>query len=336
MNEKQRKRKRTLRILVIALVIIALLAAGLYGVRFWENRQTSANSTSTEQSEEDDVQKIRYNGKWYRLKENVQTVLVIGLDKFEDQVSDSSYSNDQQSDFLMLLIIDDKDKTCTALQINRDAMADVPVLDITGDEIDTVNEQLALAHTYGSGSHDSCRNTVSAVSSFLYNTPIDHYISLTMDAVETLNDLVDGVTVTVLDDFSGVDDTLKKGEEVTLLGEHALNYVRSRYGLEDSTNAQRMIRQRQYMSALYKKILQYSDNDDSFVVDATLKINNYMVSDCSISQLQTFANDAISYEIGDIQTIKGESVKGEKYMEFYPDEDALQEQIVQLLYECVE
>jgi LCP family protein required for cell wall assembly len=236
----------------------------------------------------------------------------------------------------MLLIIDDKDKTCTALQINRDAMADVPVLDITGDEIDTVNEQLALAHTYGSGSHDSCRNTVSAVSSFLYNTPIDHYISLTMDAVETLNDLVDGVTVTVLDDFSGVDDTLKKGEEVTLLGEHALNYVRSRYGLEDSTNAQRMIRQRQYMSALYKKILQYSDNDDSFVVDATLKINNYMVSDCSISQLQTFANDAISYEIGDIQTIKGESVKGEKYMEFYPDEDALQEQIVQLLYECVE
>mgnify|MGYP000585160404 FL=1 len=69
-----------------------------------------------------------------------------------------------------------------------------------------------------------------------------------MDAVPILNDLLGGVEVTVLDDFSGIDDTLIKGETVTLHGDHALTYVRERYGLEDSSNSTRMVRQRQYMT----------------------------------------------------------------------------------------
>ena len=38
---------------------------------------------------------------------------------------------------------------------------------------------------------------------FLMDVKIDHYISLTMDSVAVMNDLVGGVEVTVLDDFLG-------------------------------------------------------------------------------------------------------------------------------------
>ena len=42
---------------------------------------------------------------------------------------------------------------------------------------------------------------------------------------------------------------------MTLQGEQALRYVRTRYGLEDSTNSTRMARQQQYINALYAKAL---------------------------------------------------------------------------------
>ena len=59
-------------------------------------------------------------------------------------------------------------------------------------------------------------------SFLLGGTEIDHYLAMTMSAIPQINDLVGGVPVTVLDDFSGIDDSLVKGEEITLMGEQAL------------------------------------------------------------------------------------------------------------------
>ena len=86
-------------------------------------------------------------------------------------------------------------------------MTQIRILGVTGEPAGTFTGQLALAHTYGSGEEDSCENTVLAVSNLLYGMEIDHYVSLTMDGVALLNDLVGGVTVEVLDDFSGIDDS---------------------------------------------------------------------------------------------------------------------------------
>ena len=90
-----------------------------------------------------------------------------------------------------------------------------------------------------------------------------------------LNDLVGGVTLEVLDDFSGIDDTLVQGETVTLKGQQALTYVRSRGGLEDSTNLHRMERQRQYLSALQGQLSSKAQSDDGFTLEALLQLNEY-------------------------------------------------------------
>ena len=151
-----------------------------------------------------------------------------------------------------------------------------------------------------------------------------------MDAVPILNDLVGGVTVTVLDDFSKVDETLIQGESVTLKGEQALHYVRGRFDVGDTTN--RMARQRQYLAALREKMAAYAENNPDFVMKALTSVSDSMLSDCSIYQLSDITNAMTEYEFEDFQTIAGESVKGERFMEYYADEDALYQQVIDLFF----
>ena len=149
-----------------------------------------------------------------------------------------------------------------------------------------------------------------AVSNLLYGMEIDHYVSLTMDGVALLNDLVGGVTVEVLDDFSGIDDSLMQGETVTLQGQQALTYVRSRGGLEDSSNLHRMERQRQYLSALQQQLKAAVQQEDGFTLDALLQLNEYMVSDCTVDQLSELGNSLAAYQVNDILTTPGDAQEG--------------------------
>lgn len=324
----KRKNDRILKIIAVLLAIIILICGILYAISLWEHHTGSYDETE----KTDTVSQVmEFNGKTYDLNDAVETVLVLGLDKF-DREADDSYSNSMQADFLMLLVIDNKKEECTALHINRDTVTEMSVLGVAGDRIDTVSQQLALAHTYGNGKEISCRNTSEAVSALLLNIEIDHYVSVTMDAVSTYNDLVGGVKVRVLDDFRGLDDTLIKGSEVTLRGEHALNYVRSRYGLDDSTNNRRMERQRQYLEALYEKTVECLENDKDFIVDSVSKISEDLVSDCSANRLESIAEKIADYKFAGIRYIGGETVMGDDYLEFYPEAESIKETVVELFY----
>lgn len=328
MSKTGNTKRYILKITAILLLIVLLLSAALLLIDYWEKRQGFFPTQETGSS----GSVLQYEGKDYVLKDNIETVLIMGLDKFGDAVDNSAYTNDQQADFLLLLVLDNENKTCTALQINRDTMAEMSVLGVAGQKIDTVTKQIALSHTYGNGKEISCHNTAEAVSKLLLGTRVKHYISLTMDAVSAINDLAGGVEVTVNDDFTGIDDTLIKGETVTLLGEHALNFVRTRYGLEDSSNSTRMERQRQYLNALYSKVLQCVQQDDGFIVEASLKTADYIVSDRSVNQLQELFRKISEYQFETIRSLEGRSVVGEQFIEFYPDEASLTKTVIELFY----
>ena len=314
-----------LRIAIISLALVFLIVAGLLILREWEK-----NSGQFPEHEVMD-QTLVHDGVEYVLKENLETFLVIGLDKYDGDLVADSYNNNEQADFLMLFVFDNDAKKCTAIHINRDTMAEISVLGVAGDKIDTVTKQIALAHTYGNDDV-SCRNTADSVSSVLLGMRVNHYISLTMDAVAIVNDLVGGVEVEVLDDFSSIDPTLVQGERVVLTGEQALTYVRSRYGLDDSTNNNRMKRQRQYVQALYDQFDERVEDEEELIVDITLEIADYMVSDRSVTQLQTLAEKFDDYDFQGIKSIEGESVRGDQYMEFYPDQTAVKELVIHTFY----
>lgn len=321
---------------VLAIVLVlAIIAAGLLALNAWEKRRYKIENAGMSMYIHDNKAEIYYNGKLYTEKDKLETILLLGLDKYEDPaLAHDGYSNTEQSDFLLLLVIDHDSQSYTALHLNRDTMADVPVLGVTGSELGVEFEQLALSHTYGSGGLDSCRNTGKAVSNLLYGIHIDHYISVTMDAVGALNDLVGGVPVKVEDDFSGVDDTLVQGETVNLNAEQALHFVRARGELKaDKTNLNRMSRQKAYIHSFREQFLSKMRDDENFALDALNAVANYTVSDCTINRLSEMASTVGDYKMTELLSPEGEAVKGEEFMEFYPYEDALKKLVVELFFE---
>ncbi len=339
-NRLSRKKYHMLKMIVRRAAVLVLLIGVAAAVVVWDNGRRHREAVSEAASDQnvsgqnaDGSGEIYYNNNWYQLRDDLETILVMGEDKFEAGEDEESYVNTRQTDFLMLLILDKTNQSCQVLQLNRDTMTEIESYGVTGKSTGTFTGQLALAHTYGTGGKDSCRNTVKAVSNLLYNIPIDHYISLTMDAVPIINDAVGGVKVTVLDDMTGEDPALIKGAEVTLKGTQALTYVRTRQGLEDSTNLHRMERQRQYLGELYKDLIEKTSADDNFAADLILSISDDLTSDCTAGQLQDIGTFLGKCPSPDIDTIDGQSVKGKEYMEFYPDESQLRQYVITHFYE---
>lgn len=327
MRRTSHDKREYLRYFLIAVLVIFLISISLFLLLHWEKQRGMFPS------QEIGRDSLTHKGTEYVLKENMETFLVIGLDKVVGQSVNDSYNNDQQADFLMLFIFDNDARTCSAVHVNRDTMAEVSVLGVAGNRVDTVTEQIALSHTYGNGRDVSCRNTADAVSELLMGMKVDHYISFSMDSVTVLNDLVGGVEVVVSDDFTGVDNTLVKGETVVLKGEQALRYVRTRYGLEDSSNSTRMKRQQQYIRSLYDQFLQCVEKDSEFVVDASLAMSDYIVSDRSVTQLQDLARKFSEYEFLEISNLEGEFVNGGQFVEFYADAESITEFVVKVFYQ---
>ena len=323
-----RTKRKYLRYTAIALIVVFCLSAVLLVLSLWEN----SNSRYGNEYSDYRTDYLAYNGETYRFRSDIETVLVIGLDKLQDDFAVDAYNNDKSADFLVLLAFDNTAKTCTGVQINRDTIVEMNKLGVAGDKVGTVEQQIALSHTYGNGKEVSCRNTVDAVSKLLFGTRVRHYVSLTMEAVPIYNDLVGGVTLTVIDDLTSLDSALVKGTEVTLNGEQALSYVRGRYGLNDPTNISRMVRQRQYVGELYNQSKKKAEQDKSFSLEVATKLSEYIVSDCSINQMQTLFEKFSTYEYKGIVEIKGESVVGEQYMEFYPDQEDMKKTVIELFY----
>ena len=69
------------------------------------------------------------------------------------------------------------------LQLNRDTMTEITLLQPDGTGYASANLQLCTAHWYGGDAWSSCENTVEAVSYLLGELPIDGYYALDMQAI---------------------------------------------------------------------------------------------------------------------------------------------------------
>ncbi len=311
----------------IALLLCCLMLAGCFA----GPRQTEPSPSET--ILEPGV--VEYQNARYRLREDLTTILILGLDKFDQEPDPYAYTNNLQSDFVLVLVLDEAGREYHALQLDRDTMTQIQRLGVGGDQAGTFLGQLALAHTYGSGGSDSAVNAMDAVSRLLEDMVIDHYMTLTMGAVSILNDLVGGVTVTVREDFSQIDPALVQGQQITLMGEQALTYVRARYGVGDQTNRSRMERQREYMMGLFDRVLEKQRTDSNFLASALVKLSGEFTTDCNAAWLSDLAETLEESTVGPIVTIAGEARPGEEFMEFYPDETALHEAVLSLFYEKI-
>lgn len=323
---------------LIGIVFVCMLAFKL--LARWEARYSIEAIADAGHNNQDHMEQeadaVFYEGQWYGNRQNLETILIMGIDKYTNEVTHGSYNNNQQADFLLLLVLNHESRSFSALQINRDTMATIPMLGVREEPAGTFIGQLALAHTYGDGGKRSCENTVQAVSDFLYHVKIDHYISLTMEAVKEINDMAGGVSLTLLDDFTDYNPAMAKGAERKLTGEEALLYVRERKKLDNSTNLNRMKRQQQYLMALKDSISANTAHDNLFLENAIMSVSEHMVSDYTFNQLTNLSIKVSEYQDDGLMGLEGEIRKGNEYMEFYADEEKLQKIIMELFYKPYE
>lgn len=313
----------------ILLLCVALLAALIVGASLMAKKDADApiENAGTAQHAAVTQESLTYDGQEYPMKSHLQTVLLIGTDAMEayEEVTEGfkPYYNYHQADFLTLVVLDTDNNTAEILQLNRDTMTDVPWLDVLGNYGGTEFKQLCLAYNYGDGGMKSCKNTVNAVSSLLFDAPIDHYIQIPMTAIGVLNDLVGGVPVTIEEDLTTVDPAFAEGTTVWLDGEQAEKFVRARMGLENDTNLARMKRQRQYLDSFQKRAREAFNSDSEFMVKLLEKLSEFLQSDLTTQQLSDLVTRLDKSEISPIRYAEGELKLGEQYYEFYPAESSL-------------
>ena len=66
-------------------------------------------------------------------------------------------------------------------------------------------------------------------------------------------------------------------------------------------------------------------------------VSKYMVTDIDINSFTYLVTEFINYnfDVKNMYSLEGETIQGDKFEEFYVDDDSLQELIVKLFYEPV-
>lgn len=345
--------KQVIKVLAITVGVVALLGVAYFVATLIENKyaerpdgagdalsRTEIDAANLDRQQVLDnsnaVETISYNGHKYAYNENLEVLMILGIDDrevVEYSTEPGKIRNDAQADLILLAVFNKENMTYSLLQINRDTMVDMMTYDSFGTYKGLVNKQIALSHTYRSGLEDSCEDTKFAVSRFLYDVDISNYFSLTMDAIPIINDSVGGVTVTIEDDFSNVDPTLVMGETITLQGDQAEHFVRGRMSMvNDASNLNRMSRQQIYMSALLPVLGKKTAQSDSFALNLFDQLSPYMVTDCSVDQLKKYIAQFSGYTLDKIVTPDGTAINGNKFKEFYVSDSSLKAIVIDLFY----
>lgn len=343
-RKKKRKKPQIILLRIIGVCLILCLVTGgvvsglkLQGEKKIKETVSKEEIVLPQGDQEDGGEYVTYHGEKYRYNEDLITILFMGIDTKLQGTDMGTIGANGQADTLLLAVIDSKKGEISLINISRDSMVDVNEYNVEGQFLDTKRMQVCLAYAYGDGKEKSCLNTVDAVSRLMYGMPIHAYAAIDYSGIAVLNDAVGGVTVEVLEDLSMEDPQLTLGNIVTLSGEQAHTYVRSRNTeLLDSNNL-RMSRQRQYLQAFIQTAIEKMRKDITLPISIYQDLSDYSVTDITASEVAYLAPLALESGVSenDMYSIAGEVVKGEEYAEFIPDEEELFELILDLFYDKV-
>lgn len=334
---KMKRWKKAIIILLIVLIIIIIsaISAVMIALNIGRGELLDKNTDVVINIPKDivtyrDGKVITYKGEDYKLNENITSILFMGVDEREFEKNDSNYGTNGNADVLMLMTIDTETGDSNLISIPRDTMADVNVYSTEGNYVGTEKKQIALAYSYGNGKETSCENEVTAVRRLFYNIPINSYLALDLESISAVNDSIGGVEVTSPETIG----QFTEGETVTLLGEMAESFVRTRSHEELDANLKRMERQKIYLSGFFNKFIESTKSNIMTPVDLYNSANPYMVTDINISKVTYFSSLLLQKNFTDfnLQTIEGELKQGDIYAEYYADEEKLFDLFINIFY----
>ena len=307
----------------VAVLLGILLAAGAAGCGK-KNGSVGRPVVPTKNS----VSTIEYNGVTYRERKNVRTYLVMGIDACEYKGV-----NGMQADMIEVLVLDDQAKTFTFLLLDQATLCEIQTQEDLSNVKAAEETELGLTYTFGNDDKEGCEKVQRAVEALLQGRKIDRYVTLRMEAITALNDTVGGIEVTIEDDFSSLDNSLSKGETVTLTGEQADHYVRGRLVGEENDNTARMRRQHTYLTGFLKAVKGKIKENPKYMIDLYKSLQDQMVSNINSSDLLRFAKDLAGYTGNGYVTVEGSCTDVNGRLAFRVNENSLMETILPLFYE---
>ena len=254
--EEQKQRKKLslgLRLFIILMAVTLLLCATVFGI--WLHgrsvlRSKTVKAPAIDQS--DDTQLDSYtiyrDGKYYRYKDGMVNLLLMGVDADEKFDQPQAFGGDYQADEILLAALDTVNDQMTLISVSRDTMCDITILEDDQHQQGVARAQIALSYAYGDGLSVSCELCREAVSTLFHGLEIDGYGAFFLGGVGKLNDAMGGVTVAVPQDLPGlaVFRGMTPGGTATLTGEQARAFIQWRE--ETATgNDGRMQRQKLFL-----------------------------------------------------------------------------------------
>ena len=312
--------------MLLAAVLILLLTSGCSK----QSAPAEAPVTETvpaEALETDDEEEwessIEYGGKTYVKNRDLKTVLFLGIDN-KDSGGDQIGRNGR-SDTIILMLLNREEKTVRMLEISRDTMMDVDVYNNDGKKAFTSFMQLCMQYSYGDSPSKGCRLTKNKVSELLYGMNIDYTLALSVEGVSIIVDALGGIDMTLPEDCTQVDPTYVKGAQVHLDGKQAERFVRSR-DTRSGGNDERMERQNWFLLELVRQIKNNRGISTARLMDIAAP---YLETDLDVDTLDLLRNCTLSAES---VKVPGQARMGEAHDEYYVDDQALREMVVELFY----
>ncbi len=272
------------------------------------------------------------NGRTYIRRRDLTTILILGVDRRETG-NETGYRQAGQSDFLLLLVLDQEGKCIRRLQIDRDTIAEIAVLSAVGQRTGTRNKQICLAHAYGSSQEEGAALTIEAVEKLLPGVKVDLYVSVNLAAIDRFNELLGGVTVTIEDDFSAQDPAMVPGAQIRLAGHQAEVFVRSRRSVGDGTNVSRMRRQRAFMESALSLLREKTREDSGFIQTLMDGMGEDLLTNMSKGRMVNEFNRAYRYQVLPTEYLEGTHTPGDDgHVEFHADPDFIRSWVLDEFY----
>ena len=341
-NKRRKKDEKPLSLPVILLIIAgtAALLVGVFLIARRLDRQISASGHSTDSfepiSEKQGYERgsIKIKKTRYDYYHSFENYLIMGTDGTGIDTAEA-FANDM-ADYLLLLSIDRSADTYSLLEIDRDTIATINLVNAQGKGDATAKQQICMAHTYGGTKEIGDANMVRAVSTLLGGLPIMGYYTVDMEDIPKLNHAIGGVTVTLTEDFTKQDKAMKKGATLKLTDEQAAIYLRARMSVGKGTNEERMNRQHTYLEAFLNQSMERIKSRPKYFEEILNETNEFADSNLTNQQLSRIAKALTENKRKGIYRFEGTHKTGSvlndglPHMEFYPKADSVREVLTEM------
>lgn len=325
-----KKRKWFYRIAVIILAVIAAVLLFVFGS--YQIGKMKANKLVAGENITD---KVVYWSEEYQYNKDLINILCIGVDKEENMNLRNDVDNSVgQADVICLLSMDVKTKEIRLLSIPRDTMVQLQMFDASGAYVGEQMGPIALQYAYGDGMEQSAKMVTGQTATLINSIPIHAYLAINVHSLWMLNDAVGGVDLIMDGDYTFIREEFEQGKTVHLTDKLLENYIRGRDKTTSGSDQMRMHRIKQYMLAFFEKAKIVVKEDMTLPFEMMKMMKDDMVTSVSASEVLYLVTQALqcSFDAEHMYTLPGKIIRNGNYEEYYLDEAAAEDLLMELFY----